>query len=91
MKAFRKCSNPEEGEGGGQKATMVITSEKKLLPKFDSLYKTLYMKVGQHYHSTISKIRTRAFGALTVLVFNPDPSQLSFKFLKKTYPSQKLS
>ena len=23
------------------------------------------MKVGQHYYSTISKIRTRAFGALT--------------------------
>ena len=26
------------------------------------------MKVGQHYYSTISKIRTRAFGALTGVI-----------------------
>ena len=25
----------------------------------------IYMKVGQHYYPTISKMRTRAFGALT--------------------------
>ena len=30
-----------------------------------SVHPSLYMKAGQHYYSTISKIRTRAFGALT--------------------------
>ena len=32
---------------------------------FPSLDDIFCMKVGQHYYSTTSKIRTRAFGALT--------------------------
>ena len=38
------------------------------------------MKAGQHYYSSTSKIKTRAFGARTGVYF----AQLSFKFLKNT-------
>ena len=40
-----------------------------------------YMKVGQHYYSTLYKGQEPLE---LLMVFNPDPSQLSLKFLKET-------
>ena len=39
-----------------------------------------YMKVGQHYYSTLYKGQEPLE---LLMVFNPDPSQLSLKFRKK--------
>ena len=46
------------------------------------------MKVGQHYYSTLYKGQEPLE---LLMVFNPDPSQLSLKFLKKIFPFQNLS
>ena len=40
-----------------------------------------YMKVGQHYYSTLYKGQEPLE---LLMVFNPDPSQLSLKYLKET-------
>ena len=47
-----------------------------------------YMKVGQHYYSTLYKGQEPLE---LLMVFNPDPSQLSLKFPIKNFPLWKLS
>ena len=49
----------------------------------------LYMKVGQHYYSTTSIIRTRASGAPTGVQSGPITTIL--KISEKIFPLQKLS
>ena len=50
------------------------------VPRFRN-WISLFMKVGQHYYSTLYKGQEPLE---LLMVFNPDPSQLSLKYLKET-------